>query len=223
MPLQKNILDTIKKNHIEPISRFRILRRKYLIFGLFWLLIGLGIFIVSFFISDVSGVMEFVEMDTIYILLAWIIVIMWLGIFIYRDSRNIGTLYRYSMSRVIAIIFITLILGWVFVHFSRIDIYIQKYLIKYTGYENFMSTYAYWDNPQQWRLIGEIIEIWSGWITIEDTSDTLWTIALEKGIFIAQGDKDDSWGIEIGNTIKISWVLEGSGIFTASGISVLFE
>ena len=223
MSLKKNILDTIKKEHINPISLWAVKRKRYLILTFFSLLIGLGVFIVSFFISDVSGVMEFVEMDTIYILLTWIIAIIWLALFIYRDSRNIGTLYRYSMSRVIASIFITLILGWVLVHFSRIDIYIQKYLIKYTGYENFMSTYAYWDNPQQWRLIGEITEIWSGWLTIEDRRDTLWTIILERGMFVVQGDRDDSWGIEIGNTIKISWVLEGSGIFTASGISVLFE
>ena len=223
MSLQKNILDTIKKNHIEPISRSRILRRKYLIFGLFWLLIGLGIFIVSFFISDASGIPEFIEMDTIYILLIWIVVILWLGILIYRDSRNIGTLYRYSMSRVIAIIFITLMLGWVLVHFSRIDIYIQRYLIKYTGYENIMSTYAYWDNPRQWRLIGEIIEMSTRWLIIEDRRDTLWNIVLAKGVLITQNDADYDGGIEIGKTIKISWILGWSGVFTASGISVLFE
>lgn len=223
MSLKKTILDTIKKNHIVPISRSRILRRKYLIFGLFWLLIGLGIFIVSFFISDSSGIIEFIEIDTLYILLAWIVAIVWLALFIYRDSRNIGTLYRYSMSRVIAIIFTTMILGWALVHFSGVDIYIQRYLIKYTGYENLMSTYSYWDNPREWRLIGEIIEISSTWLTIEDPRDAVWNIVLAKGVFITQSDNDYGGDIEIGKTIKISWVLEWSGIFTASGISVLFE
>lgn len=223
MSLKKNILEKIKKEHIEPISHSIVLRQKYLMIALFLLLIGLGIFIVSFFISDASGIPEFIEMDTIYILLIWIVVILWLGILIYRDSRNIGTLYRYSMSRIIVIIFITLILGWVLVHFSRIDIYIQKYLIKYTGYENIMSTYAYWDNPEQWRLIGEIIEISSRWLIIEDRWNTLWYIVLAKGTIITQSDTDYGGNIEIGKTIKISWVLEWTGIFTASGISVLFE
>lgn len=216
MSLQKNILNTIKKNHIVPISRSRILRRKYLFFGLFWLLIGLGIFIVSFFISDASEVVEFLEIDTLYILLIWIIVIIWFAILIYRDSRNIGTLYRYSMGQVIAIIFITMILWWALIQLSGVGRYIQWYLIKYTGYENLMSTYKYWDNPTEWRLIGEIIEISTKSLIIEDREDALWNIVLIS-------DTDYGGGIEIGKTIKISWALEWSGIFTASEISVLFE
>lgn len=76
MSLKKNILEKIKKEHIEPISHSIVLRQKYLMIALFLLLIGLGIFIVSFFISDASGIPEFIEMDTIYILLIWIVVIL---------------------------------------------------------------------------------------------------------------------------------------------------
>ena len=54
MSLKSNILDKIKKDHIEPISTSTILRKKYLIVTLFLLLMGLGIFIVSFFLSDIS-------------------------------------------------------------------------------------------------------------------------------------------------------------------------
>ena len=223
MSIKNTILTKIKKEHIEPISLWSVKRKKYLIFAFFSLLIWLGVFIVSFFISDAGGVPEFVEIDTLYILLAWILVILGLGILIYRDSRNIGTLYRYSMSRVISTIFITLIVGWLLLHFSGIDIYIQKYLIKYTGYENIMSTYVYWDNPQQWRLIGELIAISPRWLIIEDRRDTLWNVALAKGVLITQSDDDYGGGMEIGKTVKISGVLGWSGTFTASGISVLFE
>ncbi len=54
MSLKKNILEKIKKEHIEPISHSIVLRQKYLMIALFLLLIGLGIFIVSFFLTDIS-------------------------------------------------------------------------------------------------------------------------------------------------------------------------
>ncbi len=222
MSLKKNILDTIKKEHINPISLWAVKRKKYLIFFFFSLLIWLGIFIVSFFISDTSGVIEFVEMDTLYILLAWIVMIIWLGIFIYRDSRNIGTLYRYRMSWVISTIFFTLILGWFVVHFSGADSYIQKYLIKYTRYENIMSTYANWDKPEQGRLIWEIIKIWSGWVSIEDRGGKIWNIVVPKEMLSSQ-NTDNEEMIEVGNTIKVTWTLSSDALFIASGMTLLFE
>jgi uncharacterized membrane protein YhaH (DUF805 family) len=78
MSLKKNILDTIKKNHIEPISTSAVARRKYLMIALFLLLIGLGVFIVSFFLSDISGLGELLEMDTIYVICIWIMAIIFL-------------------------------------------------------------------------------------------------------------------------------------------------
>ncbi len=222
MSLKKNILATIKKEHIEPISLWAVKRKKYLILTFFALLIWLGIFIVSFFISDTSGVIEFVEMDTLYILLAWIVVILGLGVFIYRDSKNIGTLYRYSMGRMTSAIFFTLILGWLLVRFSGVDTYIQKYLIKYTGYENIMSTYVNWEKPEQWRLIWEITKIWSGWVSIVDTSEKVWEIIISKEI-LSSRSTDNEEIIEVGNTIKITWTLNSDVLFTASGITLLFE
>ena len=223
MSIKNTILAKIKKEHIEPLSISAVMRRKYLMMFFSFLLIGLGIFIVSFFLSDISWLGELLEMDTIYVIFIWIIAIILLWIFIYRDSRTIGTLYRYSMMKILGGILGIMILGWSLLYFSGIDHSIQKFLVRYTGYENIMSTYAYWDNPEQWRLIGEIIEISSRWLIIEDRWDTLWNIVLAKGVFITQSDNDYGGGIEIGKTIKISWVLEWSGIFTASGISVLFE
>ncbi len=223
MSIKNTILAKIKKEHIEPLSTSAIMRRKYLMIFFSFLLIGLGIFIVSFFLSDISWLGELLEMDTIYMIFIWIIAIILLWIYIYKDSHTIGTLYRYSMMKILGGILGIMVLGWSLLYFSGIDHSIQKYLIKYTGYENIMSTYAYWDNPEQWRLIGEIIEISSRWLIIEDWWDTLWNIILAKGTFITQSDTDYGGGIEIGKTIKISWVLEWTGIFTASGISVLFE
>ncbi len=218
MPLKKNILDTIRKEHIKPIPLSVVKRRKYFILIFFLLLIWLGIFIVSFFISDIGGVIEFVEIDTLYILLAWITVIMGLGACIYQDSRNIGTLYRYSMKRVVSTIFIIFMLGWFAVHVSGIDRYIQKYFIKYTGYENIMNTYANWNKPKEWRLIGEIIEIGSGWLVIEDNWEKVWNILL-----LSEGMSFQNRDIEIGNTIKISWKLDWDTVFLASDIALLFE
>ena len=222
MSLKSNILDKIKKDHIEPISTSTILRKKYLIVTLFLLLMGLGIFIVSFFLSDISWLGELLEMDTLYVIFIWIISILFLGIFIYRDFRNIGTLYRYSMRKMLGAILAIMILGWSLLYFSGIDRSIQKILIRYTGYERIMSTYTSWSKPEQWRLIGEITEIRKDGVVITDISEKRWNIILPEGILKSKHDNNEEV-IEEWNVIKITGKLQDTGIFIAQDITLLFE
>lgn len=222
MSLKKNILDKIKKDHIEPISTSAVKRRKYLMILLFWLLIGLGIFIVSFFLSDISWLGELLEMDTIYMILAWIIVIIFLWIFIYRDSRTIGTLYRYSMKKVLGAILGIMILGWSLLYVSGIDHSIQIFLIRYTGYERIMSTYTSWSKPEQWRLIGEIKEIRKDGLVITDLNEKDWNILLSEDI-LRQKSMNGEDSIEEWNVIKITGKLQGHNIFIGDSVAILFE
>lgn len=222
MSLKKNILEKIKKDHIEPISTSAVKRRKYLMILLFWLLIGLGIFIVSFFLSDISWLGELLEMDTIYMILAWIIVIIFLWIFIYRDSRTIGTLYRYNIKKVLGAIFGIMILGWSLLYVSGIDHSIQIFLIRYTGYERIMSTYTSWSKPEQWRLIGEIKEIRKDGLLITDLNEKDWNILLSEDI-LRQKSMNGEDSIEEWNVIKITGKLQGHDVFIGESITLLFE
>ena len=222
MSLKKNILEKIKKDHIEPISTSAVLRRKYFMIILFLLLIGLGIFIVSFFLSDISWLGELLEMDTLYVIFIWIIVIILLWIFIYRDSRVIGTLYRYSMSKVLGIIFGIMILGWSLLYFSGIDHSIQTFLIRYTGYERIMGTYTSWSKPEQGRLIGEITEIRKDGLIITDLDEKHWNILLPENI-LKQKNINNEEIIEEWNVIKITGKLQGHNIFIGESITFLFE
>ena len=222
MSIKNTILTKIKKEHIEPISSSAVLRRKYLMIALFLLLIGLGIFIVSFFLSDISWLGELLEMDTIYMILAWIIVIIFLWIFIYRDSRSIGTLYRYSMRKVLGTIFGIMILGWSLLYFSGIDHSIQTFLIRYTGYERIMGTYTSWSKPEQGRLIGEITEIRKDGLIITDFNEKDWNILLSEDI-LRQKSMNGEDSIEVWNVIKITGKLQGHDIFIGDSIALLFE
>ncbi len=222
MSIKNTILTKIKKEHIEPISSSAVLRRKYLMIVLFLLLIGLGIFIVSFFLSDISWLRDLLEMDTIYMIFIWIISIILLWIFIYRDSRNIGTLYRYSMRKVLGAILGIMILGWSLLYFSGIDHSIQKFLIRYTWYERIMSTYTNWSKPEQWRLIGEIIEIRKDGLVITDFNGKDWNILLAEGI-LKQRNTNNEEIVEDWNVIKIVGRLQGQDVFMGDNISLLFE
>lgn len=222
MSLKKNILEKIKKDHIEPLSISAVLRKKYLMIALFILLIGLGVFIVSFFLSDISWLGELLEMDTIYMILVWIIVIIFLWIFIYRDSRSIGTLYRYSLKKVLGAILGIMILGWSLLYVSGIDHSIQMFLIRYTGYERIMSTYTSWSKPEQWRLIGEIKEIRKDGLVITDLNEKDWNILLSEDI-LRQKSMNGEDSIEEWNVIKITGKLQGHNIFIGESITFLFE
>ncbi len=222
MSIRKNILEKIKKDHIEPISLSTVIRKKYLMLTFFFLLIGLGIFSVSFFLSDISWLGELFEIDTIYMISAWIIAIVWLWAFIYRDSRTIGTLYRYNILTVLGAIFGTMVLGWSLLYFSWIDQSIQKLLIHHTGYERIMSTYTSWSKPEQWRLIGEITEIKKDGIIIEDLDEKRWNIALPENI-LKQKDAHNEEIMEEWNVIKIIGKLQGNDVFIGESVSILFE
>ena len=222
MSIKNNILDKIKKDHIEPISKSAVLRRKYLIIFLLLLLIGLGIFIVSFFISDIGGLGELIEMNTIYIIFLWIISIIFLWVFIYRDARHVGTLYRYDVKKRLGIIFSIMLVGWLLLHFSRVDTSIQKFLIRYTGYERIMSTYTNWSQPEQWRLIGEITKIKNDGLIITDFNGKHWNIQLSEDI-LKQRNNDNEEIIEDWNVIKITGKLQWSDTFIGENIVLLFE
>ncbi len=222
MTIKKNILEKIKKDHIEPISIATVIRRKYLMIAFFLLLISLGIFIVSFFLSDISWLGELLDIDTIYIIALWIIAIILLWIFIYRDSRTIGTLYRYSIAKVLGIIFGTMVLGWSLFYVSGIDQSIQKFLIRYTGYERIMSTYTSWSKPEQWRLIGEITEIRKDGIIITDLNEKQWNISLPENL-LKQKDTHNEEVIEEWNVLKITGKLQGNDIFLGKSVTELFE
>lgn len=222
MSLKKNILEKIKKDHIKPLPRSAVLRRKYLMIILFLLLIGLGIFIVSFFLSDISWLGELLEMDTIYIILTWIIFIIFLWIFIYRDSRTIGTLYRYSMSKIVGAIFSIMLIGWSLLYFSGIDHSIQTFLIRYTGYESIMSTYTSWSKPEQWRLIGEIKEVRKDGLIITDFNEKNWNIILPESI-LKQKSINNEGVIEEWNIIKITGKLQEHNVFIGESVTILFE
>ncbi len=222
MSLKKNILEKIKKEHIEPISHSTVLRQKYLMIALFFLFIGLGIFIVSFFLTDLSWLSELVEIDTIYMIFMWIVFIIALSFFIYRDSRHIGTLYRYSMMKVfIAILGIMIIWGSL-LYFLGLDHSIQRFLIRHTGYEQVMSTYTNWNKPEQWRLIGEIQEIKKNGVILIDVYNKEWNIILPEEI-MKEKNTDNEEIIEAWNVIKIRGRLQGNDIFIAEDIALLFE
>lgn len=222
MSIKNNILDKIKKDHIEPISKSAVLRRKYLIIALLILLIGLWVFIVSFFISDMEWLGELVELDTIYIIFLWILAIILLWVFIYRDARYFGTFYRYNLKKALGIIFGTMFFGWLLLHISGIDHSVQKFLIRYTGYEEIMVTYANWSKPEQWKLIGEITKIWKDGIVIKDLHWKDWKILLSEDILMNKGMKREG-DIEVWDTIKVSWRLQGDGVFMGETTFPLFE
>lgn len=222
MSIKENILQKIKKDHIEPITSSTVLRKKYLMILLFLLLIGLGIFIVSFFLSDISWLGELLEMDTLYMILVWTIVIIFLWIFIYKDSRTIGTLYRYSMKKVLGAILGIMILGWSLLYFSGIDHSIQMFLIRYTGYERIMSTYTSWNKPEQWKLIGEITEIRKDGLIITDLDGKDWNILLSEDT-LKQKNTHNENTMEEWNVIKITGKLQGHDIFIGDSITLLFK
>lgn len=222
MSLKKNILEKIKKEHIEPISHSIVLRQKYLMIVLFLLLIGLGIFIVSFFLTDISWLSELVEMDTIYMIFIWIVAILALSLFVYRDSRNIGTLYRYSMGKVLATILVIMVAWGSLLYFLGLDHSIQRFLIRHTGYEQVMSTYRNWSKPEQGRLIGEIKEVKENRVVLIDFYGKDWTIIL-SGKIMKQKDTDNEEIIEGWNIIKITGKLQGNDIFIGENITLLFE
>lgn len=161
-------------------------------------------------------------MDTIYMILVWIIVIIFLWIFIYRDSRSIGTLYRYSLKKVLGAILGIMILGWSLLYVSGIDHSIQMFLIRYTGYERIMSTYTSWSKPEQWRLIGEIKEIRKDGLVITDLNEKDWNILLSEDI-LRQKSMNGEDSIEEWNVIKITGKLQGHNIFIGESITFLFE
>lgn len=221
MSFADNIIQKIQKSNLVPLSKSRTKVKKYLLTLCLIMLLWLGIFAVSFFISDTGAVTELVEMSTIYTIIIWIMFIVGLTFAIYRDSRTVGTLYKYSMSQIIWVTLAIMIIGWSLLHVLGWDILIQKFLIKNTGYEAIMSTYVSWSKPEKWRLIGEIEEVEKDHFILEDMTGKMWTVNISPHNKYDKRELHEI--IEEGNTIKIVWTMQEKESFIGQTFELLFE
>lgn len=222
MTIAENIIKKIQSSHLVPLSRDRIKRRKYLLWLCVCMFLGLGAFIVSFFISDSGGIIEFVELDTLYAIFVWIVAIFGISFLIYRDSRNIWRLYRYSMKQILGTILAIMIFGWLLLHFFGGDVFVQNYLIKHTRYETIMSTYTSWNKPEAGRLIGEVIKASKEGFTITDMSGRTWNVEIWLDL-MTRKHKHLRDILEEGNTVRILWNLQENKVFVAQDVKLLFE
>ena len=222
MWLKENILERIKNEKIIPLSRYQIMR-KYLFLGIFLsLLIGFGIFFVSFFISEAFEIVEFIQLDTIFLMTVWFLLVLIIWMIAYIDMRDIRRLYRYGIWKVMATIFIVILTWWGLVYFTWIWQGMQSLLMRHTSYEKLMIVYASWNKPESGRLIWEVIQIKKWDIYIWNIDEEIWIVKIDRVMYDALDSRGERLFKE-GNTLKFTGKITGQNIFTAETATTIFQ
>jgi signal transduction histidine kinase len=187
MSSSKDAYKKIKKEHLEPKSKYSFTLKNYLFWFLAILAIIIGslaVAIIIFFLYNQDWTLYFKYASFIQILYfslpyLWFAILVILIFLAYFNFKKTEFGYRYSLKKIILIYFASsIILGSLFYFLGFAQVLDKTFEQKIPFYTNLHQKCSwFWQNPGEGRLSGEIIEINnSNEFRLKDLKDKRWTI-----------------------------------------------
>jgi len=194
MSSSKDAYKKIKEKHLEPKSKYSFILKNYLFWSLAILAIIIGalaIAIIIFFLYNQDWTLYFKYASFIQILYfslpyLWFAILLILISLAYFNFRKTEFGYRYSLKKLILIYFASsIILGSLFYSLGFAQVLDRTFDQKLPFYTNLHQRCSwFWQNPQEGRLSGEIIEITNpNQFRLKDLKDKHWTIYDNKAMY----------------------------------------
>lgn len=187
MSSSNNAYKKIKKDHLEPKSKYTFVLKNYLFWSLAVLAVIIGamaVAIIIYFLYNQDWALYFKYASFIQILYfslpyIWFLILLILISLAYFNFRKTEFGYRYSLKKIILIYFTSsIILGSLFysLGFAQVlDRTFDQRLPFYTSLHQRCSWF--WQDPEAGRLGGQITEITSpSQFKLKDLKDKHWTI-----------------------------------------------
>lgn len=211
MSIKDKILGKIKKEEVKPTKEGYFIAKKYLQIGALVLLVLLGIFMTTLFMSDFWENMRYFNFRYFHFPLIWILVIFWIWFFAFKDFKNTGTGYKYPVFgiiwTIIAIFIFTGFLGYRFGMGHNMNDFMWSHM---RGYRDFTLGQQMWQNPSEWRIAGIIQEI-------KDNSVIIKNFKWDEIKVSFSGTTSTGW-LNIWDRIKIIWQKTETGEFITTEI-----
>ncbi len=208
MNSSKNAYKKIKKQNLEPKSKYNFILKNYL----FWFLsilatvVGaMAVAIIIFFLYNQDWVLYFRYANLIQIIYfslpyIWFLILMTLISLAYLNFRKTEFGYRYSLKKILIIYLITSVILGSFLYYLGFSQTLNKTLDqKIPFYTNLHQRCSwFWQNPQAGRLGGEIIKIENNTsFKLKDLNNKEWIIYDDKAIYRKKGNRNIGANIRI--------------------------
>lgn len=221
--ISKKVLEKIQKEDIKPIGRLSfVLRDSFLlllfilniIFGSIGLAISIYLFRVSDIFNLILSVNDFLQILIISIPVIWILITLLFLSVSYLNFKYSKRGYRFSFIKIFLInIAIIFVLG---VCIDILGLSERLNMIFSTSIPNYQQSvdprYQVWNRSEDGYVAGEIVEINTNGLVVNDLNDMIWNID------ITQANIRRMANIQIGERIKIRGNIEGDNTFKAFDI-----
>lgn len=209
----EKIISQIKKEDIKTLPKIyfvfiNILIWLFFIFSLLIWSLSLSITFSYIFNDDIlfsSRIWIFYLLKT-YLPIFWVIIFAVFSLFSYINFKYTSSWYKFPIFWVLVWNIFTTILLWYFFFYiwlsHNIENFFRKNVSFYSNYlvEDMESRMILaWQNPENWLLVWEILDVWEYKLKFKDYDENIWEIDISDSII--------KWRVvlEIWSKIKIIW------------------
>ncbi len=218
--LSQKVVERIKKIGIKPLSKSVIVTKRFW----FWFMASLAVLVgsVSFsvtlfmlcnhdwFLQEKFG-FGFIVQSLPYFWFVCLIPLSVWGGFYYRKT---DTGYRHSFFSVVGVYIIITVFAGSVIHFVGMSEMVEKTLTERVPVyrEVVFDRNAFWSNPKEGLLSGEIVFVGEDFVSVEDREGLVWDVDIKKSLISKRVL------LQEGEIIKISGVMSGDQKFEAEGL-----